>query len=170
MSAVDRHTTVAMLREQFDQGFAEAAGTGDDALQDYLAVEAGGKRLLLPLIEVAGVAADRAVVAIPAARHGFLGLVAHAGATLPVYALAGLLGYDDAMHRDTRHLVLARGAGVAFAVDAVSGRRRLPSADGRVPDHLHTLWLDESPVTIVRLPALLAGLAARTAPQQKDDR
>lgn len=115
------------LREDFDRSFAEPARSHDEEHLELLTIRAGGRPYAIRLSQTSGVHPDRPVTPLPGPQPALLGLAGFAGAVLPVYDLAALLGHPVA--EVPRWLVLAAGTpplGLAFHsldghVQAVTG-------------------------------------------------
>jgi purine-binding chemotaxis protein CheW len=117
------------LRDAFDRSFAEPPPAAPEASTDLLGIRIGVTSYALDLSEIVAVFADRRIVPLPSAAHGFLGVATLRGDVVPVYGLGSLLGHAGA-DEQPRWLVLAgRGPFAAFAFDAVEGHVRLSGAD-----------------------------------------
>ncbi|MCO8269890.1 chemotaxis protein CheW [Actinoplanes sp. TRM 88003] len=103
------------LRDDFDHSFAEPARSHDEQHLELLTIRAGGRPYAIRLSQSSGVHPDRPVTPLPGPLPALLGLAGFAGAVVPVYDLAALLGHPVA--EVPRWLVLAAGApqlGLAF--------------------------------------------------------
>ncbi|WP_250035177.1 chemotaxis protein CheW [Paractinoplanes maris] len=103
------------LRDDFDQSFAEPARSHDEEHLELLTIRAGGRPYAIKLSQSSGVHPDRPVTPLPGPLPALLGLAGFAGAVVPVYDLAALLGHPIA--DVPRWLVLAAGSprlGLAF--------------------------------------------------------
>ncbi|MBU2664244.1 chemotaxis protein CheW [Actinoplanes bogorensis] len=103
------------LRTDFDQSFAEPARSHDEEHLELLTIRAGGRPYAIRLSQTSGVHPDRPVTPLPGPQPALLGLAGFAGAVVPVYDLAALLGHPVA--EVPRWLVLAAGTpplGLAF--------------------------------------------------------
>lgn len=116
--------TADMLRAAFDGSFALARDREPIATDDLIGIELGGAPHALRLAELAGVFADRKVVALPSASPDVVGMAGFRGTIVPVFDLATLLGYPRAPR--LRWLALAAGAPVAFAFAELSAYLRVP--------------------------------------------
>ncbi|WP_250004336.1 chemotaxis protein CheW [Actinoplanes sp. M2I2] len=106
---------VRRLREDFDQSFAEPARSHDEEHFELLTIRAGGRPYAIKLSQSSGVHPDRPVTPLPGPQPALLGLAGFAGAVVPVYDLAALLGHP--VGEVPRWLVLAAGTprlGLAF--------------------------------------------------------
>ncbi|WP_127505821.1 chemotaxis protein CheW [Actinoplanes solisilvae] len=116
------------LREDFDQSFAEPARSHDEEHLELLTIRAGGRPYAIRLSQTSGVHPDRPVTALPGPMPALLGLAGFAGAVVPVYDLAALLGHP--VPDVPRWLVLAAGSpllGLAF--HELDGHVRAVTAD-----------------------------------------
>jgi chemotaxis signal transduction protein len=107
--------TAAALRSLFDERFTVAAVSNPERLEDLLAIRVGADPYVLCLSEIAGLYADRRVVAVPGPVSQLLGIVGLRGTMAPVYDLAALLHYPSAA--SPRWMVIAGGpqpVGFAF--------------------------------------------------------
>ncbi|MEV6303612.1 chemotaxis protein CheW [Actinoplanes sp. NPDC051861] len=124
-SVADR---VAGLRTDFDTSFAEPARTLDGETVELLAIGAGGRPYALRLDQASGVHPDRPVTALPTTLRALLGVAGFAGAVVPVYDLAALLGH--AVTQQPRWLVLTAGTpSLALAFHELDHHLRVPVSD-----------------------------------------
>jgi purine-binding chemotaxis protein CheW len=156
------------MASAFDAGFARAPEVGAGELLDVLAIRLGNAPHALRLAQVGGLYARRAITALPSPLPELLGLVSLRAAIVPVYDLAALLGRPA--QEAPRWLVLAAGAPVALAFDALDGYRRLaPEAIEAGPGKLgpaHSAELvrvDGELKPMVDLRAVLERIAARAS-------
>jgi len=121
-SAASGTEVAAQLRREFDLGFRQPAAGAVQRLEGVLAIRVGGESVAIRIAEIAGVYADRRIVALPSLASELLGVANFRGVLAPVYDLAALLGYPAS---DTpRWLLVARGQkSVAFAFEAFEGQR-----------------------------------------------
>lgn len=108
-------TRLRQLREDFDRSFAEPARSHDEEHLELLTIRAGGRPYAIRLSQTSGVHPDRPVTPLPGPLPALLGLAGFAGAVVPVYDLAALLGHP--VPDVPRWLVLAAGSpplGLAF--------------------------------------------------------
>ncbi|WP_229072636.1 chemotaxis protein CheW [Actinoplanes sp. DH11] len=119
---------VNRLRTDFDRSFAEPARTvGADSVE-LLAIGVGGRPYALRLSQASGVHPDRAVTALPTPVPALLGVAGFAGAVVPVYDLAALLGHP--IPERPRWLVLTTGAPpLALAFHRLDHHLRVPVVD-----------------------------------------
>lgn len=124
MSDADPRSRAALLREAFDQGFAQPAALPAPAARGeaLLAVRVGPDPYLLPLAALSGVVRDRPLLRLPTAVPAFLGLVGVRAELVPVYGLRALLGYPPADDARGGWLALAREARVGLLFDAYDGQ------------------------------------------------
>jgi len=107
--------TAAALRSLFDESFTAAVVSQSELIEDLLAIRVGADPYMLCLSEIAGLYADRRIVAVPSPVAQLLGIVGLRGMFAPVYDLAALLRYAPAA--SPRWMVLAAGphpVGFAF--------------------------------------------------------
>jgi chemotaxis signal transduction protein len=110
-------TTAATLRRHFDEGFAAAAESMTERLEDLLAIRIGSDPFALRLSEIAGLHVDVKIVPVPSPTTQLLGVVGIRGAMAPIYDLAALLHYPPAAN--LRWFVFARAPQpVGFAFEA----------------------------------------------------
>jgi chemotaxis signal transduction protein len=95
----EQRSRAAELRRNFDALFTEAAAEPAAGEESFLAVTVGGDPYALPVAQIGGLARDRSLVPLPDAPPDFAGLAGLRGAVLPVWDLAGLLGYAPAAGR-----------------------------------------------------------------------
>ncbi|MBO3738989.1 chemotaxis protein CheW [Actinoplanes flavus] len=119
---------VTRLREEFDRSFAEPARVLECETVELLAVGAGDRPYALRLTEASGVHPDRPVTPLPTSIRALLGVAGFAGAVIPVYDLAALLGHP--VPRRPRWLLLAKGTPpLALAFHELDRHLRVPLAD-----------------------------------------
>jgi chemotaxis signal transduction protein len=117
---------IEALRQDFDRSFTEPARSHDVEHVELLAVGAGGRAYALRLSQTAGLHPDRPVTPLPGPLPALLGLAGFAGAVVPVYDLAALLGHPGPTR--PRWLVLATGTPVlALAFHQLDGHVQVPS-------------------------------------------
>jgi purine-binding chemotaxis protein CheW len=155
----------ALLRAEFDRGFAAPPLAASEAGERLLIVGIAGDRVLLRLRDIGGLFADRRIVAVPRANAALIGIVGLRGAILPVYALGVVLGYPPA-ERVPRWLVTAAAVPLAFAVDHVDRHIEIalnqivPRGDAdRARGHLReAAMVGRDTLSIVDLPSIAAQL------------
>src|ERR1700748_3867166 len=116
----DLASQVSALRAAFDGAFAEPPPRGEEALEKFLAVRAGGGLFAFRLAEIAGVAVDRKLTPLPSPVPELLGLTGLRGRLVPVYSLTALLGGAPESAAG-RWLVLVADGHVALATEGVAG-------------------------------------------------
>jgi purine-binding chemotaxis protein CheW len=93
---------------------------------ELLVVRAGGRPYAIRLSQTSGLHPDRPVTPLPGPLPALLGLAGFAGAVIPVYDLASLLGHPATGDRP-RWLVLAIGApALGLAFHDLDGHVRVP--------------------------------------------
>jgi chemotaxis signal transduction protein len=86
----------AVLRRTFDQSFAVPPPETSLDVEDLLRIRVAGDPYAIRLRDIAGIVARRKVVPIPGGTRDLLGSAGIRGGIVPVFALAMLLGYDQA--------------------------------------------------------------------------
>jgi chemotaxis signal transduction protein len=127
----DLQARVAMLKQRFDETFAEPprpAGASD--LENLLAVELTGVRYYLRLSAIEGLYQNRVIAPVPSHSPHLLGVADFRGELVAVFDLGALLGGP----RSTQHRYLVRSAqrAVGFAFDRFEGHVRV-SRKGQAP-------------------------------------
>jgi purine-binding chemotaxis protein CheW len=156
----------AALRQAFDLTFAHAPSAGAAAVEGLLAISVAGDRYLLRLSEVAGLFADKTVVALPSPVAELLGIAGFRSRVLPVYDLAMLLG--RARPGASRWLVVAAATSVGFAFEGFDGYLRVRQ-DAIVPargfggdgGHVREILQDEVARPIIHLPSIVETVGTR---------
>ena len=120
----------AALRAAFDDSFAAAPIAADAAAERLLIISVAGERLLIRLADIAGLFADRRLVAVPRTKPALLGIIGLRGAIVPVFALSVALGYPPPQRRP-RWLVTAAARPLAFAFDGFEGHVEIPARGDR---------------------------------------
>jgi chemotaxis signal transduction protein len=156
----------ALLRDQFDRGFAEPIVTAAAVTQDFLALSVDGVSFALRLIEIAGLHVDRKVTRVPSSDAALLGVAGFRGLVLPVYGLGAVLGRPAAAM--PRWLVVARAAAVALAFDGFDGYHRIgadavgaPAGGADQPFIKDFVAIGSITRPILHLPSVLEHLAAK---------
>lgn len=156
--------SLADLRRAFDETFARPVADVVTDAQELIAVPIGSDRYLLQVRELAGLFAERRVVALPTRTPMFLGVAGIRGAVVPVWQLAGLLGHPGDEHAP-RWLALASTPRVGLAFGRFGGHVRLPpAAIPTAPDrdagaHVRAVVrLDGVVHRIVDIPSILAAI------------
>ncbi len=96
------------LRAEFDRAFAQAPRVGAAASVGMLAIRVAGEAYALQLDQIAGLYADRRIMALPTPLPSLLGVTSFRGQIAPVYDLASLIGHVAGA--TPRWLVLVRCA------------------------------------------------------------
>jgi chemotaxis signal transduction protein len=118
---------LAEVREAFDSSFTRPIRRHEADHAELLAIGAGGRAYALLLSQTSGVYPGRPVTPLPGPIPALLGVAGFAGAIVPVYDLAALLGHPGPDR--PRWLVMAAGAPtLAFAFHDMDGHVRLPAA------------------------------------------
>ncbi len=117
------------LRSAFDRAFSERSGQSSASTEDLLAVIVAGDPYALRVSELSGLVSNRKVMTLPSRAPHLLGVAGVRGALVPVYALAGLLGYQDARAPSPWLALCGRPDSVALAFEHLDGFVRVPSAD-----------------------------------------
>ena len=85
---------VVELRSAFDsERAAPSSLRGDVQTESLLAIRVSRDAYAIRVSEIAGLVTDRKIVAFPTAIPELLGVAGVRGTLIPVYSLAGLLGY-----------------------------------------------------------------------------
>ena len=113
------------LREAFDRSFVEPVREEPSEVVDLLVIEIDDDSYAIRLDAIAGLAADRALAALPGATATLLGVATFRSAVVPVYDLGRLLGRSRS--EIPRWMVIAAGQpSLALAFDRVAGHLRRP--------------------------------------------
>lgn len=127
---------VRVLRERFDQAFAEAPAPPEAPFHDYLKICVGAEVYAVALLEIASLHSNVHVVPMPTPALELLGVAAIRATLVPIYDLRVALGM--AAGPDPRWSMLIRGGAAVFAFDGFDGLARSHdrgatiSLDGRV--------------------------------------
>jgi chemotaxis signal transduction protein len=135
---VDLQRRVADLRSAFDRAFGEPPAVATTITEDLLGIRIAGDPYALVVSELSGVVSGRKVVALPSRRAELLGVAGIRGGVVPVYALAGLLGYDAAPSAAAWLALCGSTDPVALAFDQLEGFLRVPRADLHATDRAET--------------------------------
>ncbi len=166
------------LRAEFDRGFAQAPRVAAAASLNMLAIRVAGEPYALHLDQIAGLYADRRIMALPTPLASLLGVTGFRGQIAPVYDLAALLGHVAGAA--PRWLVLVRCAQpLALAFDQFESHftvapdqiMRAAAAPGR-PHQCDTVQGCDALRPVIHLPSLhddiqrQAGLALQQRSKQ----
>lgn len=169
------------LREAFDGSFALPATEQSEETRDFLSIRIAGDPYALSVSEMAGIVARRAIVPVPAAAPGFLGLAGIRGQIVPVFGLSALLGYgtDDL---PTWIVLCAAQAPIALGFSEFEGHLRLPKSALHAGEALHSLkpagqYVDQVAMTdagarpVLEIRRLLVGIRSRlgAGPPRKEE-
>jgi purine-binding chemotaxis protein CheW len=168
----DPTSRAATLRLAFDRSFAEPVAVRDTDTVDLVAVRVASDPWALRLDQVAGLLAQRKVIALPSPLPELLGLVGHRGAVVPVFSLRALLGYRDAGEpEEWIALVDDDGSLVGLAFERFEGHHRIPSsglfaprADASARPHVAEsarVGVDGALHPVLSVPSLLRAIAGR---------
>jgi len=158
---------LSILRQDFDQSFARAAGGAEQAELDFLAIRVAGDPYAIRLSEVQSLHADRKLVAAPSLLPELLGLSGFRSILTPVYDLAQLLGYGP--QQTARWLVVAQSASpIAFAFGDFDSHLRVSPGRVSAPETEHgnavvggAVQNDGITLPLLHLPSLVEAIAQR---------
>jgi chemotaxis signal transduction protein len=123
-AAHTRAIEASVLRDTFDQSFSRRALTNADTFVDTLAIRVGGDPWLVRVADIQGIHARPVLTRVPTDYPTFLGLVGLRGVTVPVFDLAGLLGYPTAP-APAWLLLAGTSEPIALGVDVFEAHARL---------------------------------------------
>lgn len=113
---------VRELRSAFDRAFAAPLRTETTTKIDLVAIRVGSESCAIRLAEIRSLFADSEITRIPGGNTALLGIANSRGELVPAYRLRTLLGLSGT--GDSRWLVIAAAAPVAFACEAFEGHLR----------------------------------------------
>lgn len=158
------------LRQDFDSAFARVPDTDMSRRLDFLAIRAGEYSYAVRLVDVSGLAVDRAVTPVPVATNALLGVTAFRGSIVTVYDLGMLLGQERGKSLPWL-IVTAAAPGVGFAFDQFDGHLRVAedavaTERGKGPKRTtsgarEVLRTDASVLPILQVSVVLDGIRAR---------
>lgn len=135
---------VREMRRAFDEAFAAPAREKTEETENILALRIKGDPYGLSVREIAGVATGGHLVPVPSRAPHLLGLTGIRGMLVPVYSLAGLLGYPPGP--EAPHWLALWGARetIGLAVGEFEGYLQIPRSSLHAPDrearkHVHQL-------------------------------
>lgn len=135
-----------VLRQEFDQVFADPHAAPAPALERLIAIRVGGQPYALRLSELNGLLAAPLLVPLAGAPAECLGVAGLRGRVVPVFALGPWLGHPA---EPPRWLALTGGdEPVAYAFAELEGFREapaeafMPAAPGPAGYPVTTLWRD----------------------------
>jgi chemotaxis signal transduction protein len=122
---VNGSTRAEELRLAFDRSFVEAPRALADEDEEFLTIEVSGDTYAVRLKQLAGLFADRRIVALPTAVPAFLGVVGFRGQVVPVYGLRALLGYPSGEGLPRWFVLAGERPWVGLAFDRPAGQVRV---------------------------------------------
>jgi chemotaxis signal transduction protein len=168
--SVNTSERVAEARRAFDASFAAPPQSGMEEVEDLLCFRIRGDGYAFRIGDIAGVTLAGRVVPLPSPALELLGIAGHRGSLVPVYSLAGILGYG-AGRETPRWLILVGGRDpVGLAVEELEGFRRVPRRDlhgpGQGPGKHVDQFARSGPIVrgILRLDSVMAAVRAGVAP------
>jgi purine-binding chemotaxis protein CheW len=117
------------LRDSFDQSFAAPPQERESDGVDVLTLRVQGDAHAVRVDALRSIVAARRLTPFPSQAPHVLGLVGVRGVLVPVYSLAGLLGYAGPAEPPRWLLLAGRVDLVALAVAELSGHLRVPARD-----------------------------------------
>lgn len=118
MTLADQPSSTALaLRRAFDQAFAAPPADASREVEPFVLLKVADHPYGMRVREIRGFAAARKIIPLPSSIGGLLGLAGFRGSLVPVYDLAGLLGYG-ALDQPPRWFILCGDAeplALAFA-------------------------------------------------------
>lgn len=160
------------LRQSFDRGFAQALSDEREETSVLLVIRVGRDAHAVRLADVAAVEARCAVTPAPSEHAELLGVAGLRAAVVAVFDLGALIGAPGG---ETRWLLLAKGAPVAFAFADFEGVLNINSRDvataptargARVRD---MVWRDGQPLPVIDIAGLVGDLEARPRRTKGED-
>lgn len=161
---------VAELRRAFDESFAAPRlQPGVDTI-DLLVIRVGHDRYALRLTELCGLQVQRKVVPLPGLVAPAVGVAGFRGKIVPVYSLAGLLGYGVPRHEPWLALAGHEELPIALAFAAFEGHHRpalhaiRPASQRDVRAHVgEAVTLEGGACRVISVPSVLQTIARATA-------
>lgn len=127
-AADDLSRRVADLRHAFDQGFAAPRRDRFDDADVLIAFGIAGDAYAVPVRAIAGIAEADRLVPVPSRSPHLLGLAAVRGALVPVFSLAGLIGYDRREGRGRWMVLCGTDDVFALALGNIQGYLSVPKS------------------------------------------
>jgi chemotaxis signal transduction protein len=119
----------AELRDAFDRARAiPFSSQAFDRMEDLLAIRVSGHAFAIRLSEICGLATDKKIVMLPSPIPELLGVAGIRGRLVPVYSLAGLMGYSVSTDRGRWLALCGAEELVALAIDDFEGYLQVPFA------------------------------------------
>jgi chemotaxis signal transduction protein len=165
------------LKSSFDRNFQEAPVERGHELAHLLIVRVGTARLALKVSHLAGLARAEAVLPIPSADPGLLGLAGLKGRMIAVYSLASMIGGRVLNSQPERWLVLCRGEDrIGLAFTAAEGTLMVPQSElcpvssGAPPHATNALGTGSSRVWLLNVSSIADAIVLWTATPASDAR
>ena len=111
------------LRHAFDRSFAVPTQIDATPMEDFLAIGVGSEACAIRLSEITGLFVDKKITRVPGRTAALLGIAGFRGTVVPAYDLHVFLGHP--MAKTPRWLVIALGAPIALAFEALDGHVRV---------------------------------------------
>lgn len=161
----------ASLRRAFDQSFAAPPPEASQGLEDLLRIRVAGDPYAIRLRDIAGVVARRKIVPVPGGTPALLGSAGIRGGIVPVFALAVLLGYEQAADVPSWAVLCGPDEPIALAFPELEGYSRLPHSCIHQDNNLRHASHHVSEVAeieaechpIISIPLVVATIRNRTA-------
>ncbi len=129
VTVLDLGSRARAMRSAFDRAFSEPPAYAVASTEDLLAVRIAGDGYALKVSELSGLVSDRKIVALPSRAPHLLGIAGVRGALVPVYALAGVLGYVGTQPAPRWLALCGRHDPLALAFEHLEGFLRVPRTD-----------------------------------------
>lgn len=173
VNASDR---VAELRRAFDESFAAPPSAGKAEAEDLLCFRVRGDGYALRVREIAGISLAGQVVPLPSRTPELLGVAGHRGSLVPVYSLAGLLGYGPGRETPRWLALVGERDPLALVLGELEGFQRIPRGDLHVPGREPGKHVDQFAQSgsivraILKVASIVAAVKGNAAPAQPGGR
>lgn len=173
VNASDR---VAELRRAFDESFAAPPSAGKEEAEDLLCFRIRGDGYALRVHEIAGLAPAGRVLPLPSRTPELLGVAGHRGSLVPVYSLAGLLGYGPGRETPRWLALVGDRDPLALALGDLEGFKRIPRGDLHVPGREPGKHVDQFAQSgsivraVLKVASIVAALRKDSGPAQPGGR
>jgi purine-binding chemotaxis protein CheW len=149
--------TLDEIRRAFDRSFAEPAATRPEPPERLLRIRVAGHAHVVRLNGLDAIGRIGAAAPLPSAKPALIGVTSWAGALIPLYDLARLIGTAEPSRSPGWMIVAGGNAPVGLAFDAFEGRIEVPG--GSVVEG--SVRTDGKALPLIDVASLVLGICGR---------
>lgn len=173
--ATSLEARAAELQREFDASFAQPARAAPSASEEVLLVRVAGHGYAVRLRDIAGVVVRQSVALVPADAPGLLGLMGLRGEVVPVFSLAGSLGYGAEADVPAWVLLCGGESPLGLAFQALEGYVRLQrtalhaeAGPGARPDAARVAQTPAGPRPVVSISDIVARIRGHQSTRRRE--